>query len=271
MKSPPRFAPKLSHVYNIAPGRPAYWANASSVADASLYQRAFLDAFEEHHDSNICTEKENPNECIRRMHAPICEVRECFKSGMFVVRGRKSQSALTLQASAMPWIDVVIFVANQEDIAGEIGMVQDNRSMDVFQIPVSEKAPFGHCNSLLQNVSHNRTIRADSVNDIKPKTNSPLYLKSLIDGLKGSVCIACKAGSNRSTSSLIAYALLSSSKCNLDNLLAYFARIRRYRNFDYNISQLITIAELARHHRLQTHHPDGNQLELLPQDQDGDD
>jgi hypothetical protein len=269
MPSPPRFARKLAHVYNIAPDRPAYWANASSVVDAALYQQAFLDAFKKHHDQKLCDAKDD-KACIRRMHAPICDKPDCFKGGMFVVssqkksrrrkrsRSQKSPATLTLESSAMPWIDAVIFVANRDDIQDALSAVKKCKSMELFQIPVSEKAPFGHCNSLMQNA-------AQSPNSINLKDNNdPLYLKSLIDKMQGSVCIACKAGSNRSTSSLIAYALLSSPSTDLHSLLDYFRKIRQYQIFDYNMSQLITISELKRHGLLTTDSHDTASFELLP-------
>ena len=234
------FAEKVMHVFDASPSQHVYWSDQEGVIDLAEYQACFNQVFSEQHDDAKCDAKTR-HECVRRMHAPYGEHRKCFPRGEFVVSKKRANSdVLTFSCKNMPWISAVVFVATRDDIGDASRAVRGHASMDVFHIPVSERAPFGPCNSLLQ-PSIGPSYRHEPWSENMHVQNEGLMIKPLIDSLSGSVCVACMAGSNRSTAMLAMYALLSCDHLSLDSILQHFTRFRKYQIFDYNISQLIAV------------------------------
>lgn len=227
------FASKVSRVYDVN-DRCIYWSNQGGVADMAAYQEAFLAAFRENHDDGACTAA-TPLDCIRALHMPFRETRPCFPDGLFVLPCGSS-----VACQDMPWFDAVIFVATGRDVGRVMARVKRRNCMDVFHIPVSERPPFGPCNNLQQQALQPAFHATTSENKGVPEG---LSIKALVDAITGSVCVACMAGSNRSTSALVLYGLLSSN-LSLAALLDHFGKIRKFQIFDYNISQLIAAEAL---------------------------
>lgn len=255
------FADKVVRVFDLIQGaagsttgleessKHVYWSDQDGVIDLAEYQACFIAVFRKRHNERACDAR-STRECIRRMHAPHGENRKCFPlMGEFVVSQDNGRTAVTFSCKTMPWIDSVIFTATGTDIGRAKTTVINHGSMNVFHIPVSERAPFGPCNSLLQPaITPSFRIASPVIDSVNSIENVPenLGIKPLIDSLTGSICVACMAGSNRSTSMLAMYALLS-SPLSLNHVLEHFGKFREYQIFDYNMSQLIAIEAHRKH------------------------